>query len=252
MDKNTRRNKLIALVNRERTISFSELKHAFPDVSEMTLRTDLKHLDEQRLIVRVRGGARSVGYVIGTDDFLERRNARRVEEKTIIAQKAAGLLRPNTSIFLDSGSTITMMVRYIKIDNLLVFTNSLVSAQELSHLEQIQTHMVGGRLNRYSMSVYGGQAAENISKISFDQLFLGATGYQQEQGLSCGSDEEAALKRSCISRADQVILLMDSGKIDHRSTFRICGLEKIDLVVTDGKAPESFLRECSEHNVEVM
>ena len=61
-----RRNQIVELVNRKGSISFAQLKEAFPSVSEMTLRTDLKALDEARRVVRVHGGAKSVEQVVGT------------------------------------------------------------------------------------------------------------------------------------------------------------------------------------------
>ena len=86
-------------------------KEAFPSVSEMTLRTDLKALDQARRVVRVHGGVKSVEVVVGTDDQFGRRTARNAAEKQIIAEKAATLLRPNTTVFLDSGSTATAVAR---------------------------------------------------------------------------------------------------------------------------------------------
>ena len=64
----TRRNAIVDLINENGTISFSQLKDAFPNVSEMTLRTDLKLLDEAKRILRIHGGAKSVQVIIGTDD----------------------------------------------------------------------------------------------------------------------------------------------------------------------------------------
>jgi DeoR/GlpR family transcriptional regulator of sugar metabolism len=52
-----RRDRIVEFINREGTVTFSQLKCEFPEVSEMTLRTDLKTLDQQRLIIRVHGGA---------------------------------------------------------------------------------------------------------------------------------------------------------------------------------------------------
>ena len=108
-----RRNQIVELVNRKGSISFAQLKEAFPSVSEMTLRTDLKALDEARRVVRVHGGVKSVEQVVGTDDLLSRRSARNAEAKQIIAEKATALLRPNTTLFLDSGSTATAVARCI-------------------------------------------------------------------------------------------------------------------------------------------
>ena len=57
------------MVDAEGQITFAQLKSAFPNVSEMTLRTDLKHLNESGRIVRVHGGARSAEIVAGAEDF---------------------------------------------------------------------------------------------------------------------------------------------------------------------------------------
>ena len=55
-----RRSQIVELVNSRGSISFAQLKEAFPSVSEMTLRTDLKALDQARRVVRVHGGVKSV------------------------------------------------------------------------------------------------------------------------------------------------------------------------------------------------
>ena len=67
-----RRDAIVQLVNEKGSVRFSQIKEAFPNVSEMTLRTDLKALDEEKKILRVHGGARSVQVIIGTDGFLNR------------------------------------------------------------------------------------------------------------------------------------------------------------------------------------
>ena len=96
---NQRRGQIELLVNREGTVSFSRLKQAFPDVSEMTLRSDLRALDEERRIVRVYGGARSLGNLVGTDDAFDVRASRNTEEKRLIVKKALKLLRPGMAVF---------------------------------------------------------------------------------------------------------------------------------------------------------
>ena len=102
-----RRQKITELVNREGQISFTRLKAAFPEVSEMTLRTDLKALDERKAIVRIHGGARSVDTVAGTDGFLASRTLRNQAQKEEIVRKALDLLGTASSVYLDSGSTTT-------------------------------------------------------------------------------------------------------------------------------------------------
>ena len=98
-----RREQIVEFINREGNVTFAQLKNEFPDVSEMTLRTDLKTLDKQRQIIRVHGGARSVGFAVGTDDLITRRVERRSQEKTIIARKALSLIHSRACDDLHGG-----------------------------------------------------------------------------------------------------------------------------------------------------
>lgn len=178
-----RREAIAKFVTERGTVTFAQLKKTFPDVSEMTIRTDLRTLDEARRIVRTHGGARSVEYVVGTDNLLLNRSARNVEEKNIIAGKAKELVRPNSTIFLDSGSTTTRLAKEIEDKRLLAFTNSLTCAAELSNLENVHTIVIGGKLNRYSMSLNGSKSIEEIGLLNFDMLFLGLTSFQSSMGF---------------------------------------------------------------------
>ena len=248
----TRRNDIVELINENGTVTFAQLKEAFPNVSEMTLRTELKVLDEARRILRIHGGARSVQVVIGTDDFLNRKSVRNIPEKQKIAEKALKLLRPDTTVFLDSGSTVTMFARQFPDQSNLIYTTGLSCATELANLSNPTVMLPGGRLNRYSQGVFGFSAIRDLEQVNFHQSFLGVTGYQSLAGFTCGIYEEAVLKQTAIRQAEQVIALMDTSKIGVKSTYHVCGLEQIDVIVSDGRLPESFLAECEKYQVEVL
>ena len=112
--------------------------------------------------------------------------------------------------------------------------------------------MIGGKLNCYSMSITGSQSVDAVKGLAFDQYFMGVTGYLAKTGFSCGSSKEASLKRACIDQADEVIALMDSSKVGNRSTFAVCGLDRVDIIVSDGNLPADFLQACANYNVEVL
>lgn len=247
-----RRDKIAELVSAERSVSFSRIKKAFPDVSEMTLRTDLKYLDEQHAIIRVHGGARSVGYAVGTDDLLANRSVRNIAQKADIAAKAVSLVHPDTTIFIDSGSTTTSFAAALPDIRIMVFTNSVSVAAELARLSLPKVYVIGGALNSASMSLTGARAVENLGKLSFDQLFLGVTGYQESCGFTCGLDDEAVFKEACIEHSGETIVLMDSSKEDRRSTFPICELGDVSCVVTDGGTTDEFATACRESGVELL
>lgn len=247
-----RRNEIVEFINQKGNVNFSQIKNAFPNVSEMTLRTDLKALDEANRIVRVHGGAKSVQVVVGTDDFLTRRSIRNIAEKQEIAEKALQLLRPDTTVFLDSGSTTTALARIFPDQSNLIFTTGLSCATELARLEHPTVNIPGGRLNRYSMSVCGFAALKELSYVNFDQAFMGVTCYSPETGFTCGVNDEAILKQTAMRQSGQNIVLMDSSKVGIKSPFSICELKDVDVVISDGHLPEDFLEDCKKFNVEVL
>lgn len=247
-----RRDAIVQLVNEKGSVRFSQIKEAFPNVSEMTLRTDLKALDEEKKILRVHGWARSVQVIIGTDGFLNRKSVHNISEKQEIARKALTLLHPDTTLFLDSGSTTTAFARQIPDRSYLIYTTGLSCATELANLSKPTVMLPGGKLNRYSQSVFGYSAIRELERVNFDQAFLGVTGFHPSVGFSCGISDEALLKETAIRQSGQVIALMDSSKIDVKCSFSFCRLSDIDVVVSDGKLPEEFLDECRKYGVQVL
>lgn len=246
-----RRNSIVELVNSRGSVSFAQLREAFPQVSDMTLRTDLKALDQAKRLVRVHGGAKSVEQVIGTDDLLGRRMSRNAEAKQLIAQKAVKLLRPNTTFYLDSGSTATELARLIPDESYLIFTSGLSCAMELARLARSRVTVPGGSLNRYSMSVCGLPGIRELEQVNFDQMFLGVTCYSPETGFTCGVEEENRLKQTVLRRSGQVVVLLDSSKIGLKNTFSICGLSDVDIIVSDGRLPPDFLEQCRQYDITV-
>ena len=250
-----RRNAIVSLINEKGSVSFGDLKETFRNVSEMTLRTDLKALDKQGMIVRIHGGAKSVGTVqsvISKDDFLNKRATLNTAEKQLIAQKAIQLLQPDEAIFLDSGSTTTMMAASVPDEPRLIYTSGLTCAIELASLAKPRICLPGGILNRYSHSVCGVSAIRELERIHFRQAFIGVTSFSYDTGFSCSIDEEARLKQLAIEHAREVVLLMDSSKLQKHSTFTFAHLDDVDIIVSDGKLPKEFLARCQQQNVRVI
>ena len=135
---------------------------------------------------------------------------------------------------------------------IILFTNGIYSLTELGKYEQINTIVPGGSLNPYSMALKGSRAIRELRDLKFDQLFLGVSGCSRDGKLSCGSDEEADVKRMCIERSEQRIALIDSSELGRSSTFTFCNYEDLDIVVTDGKAPEEYVSSWQSAGIEVL
>ena len=98
----------------------------------------------------------------------------------------------------------------------------------------------------------GVRGIQELVGVHFDLLLLGVTSYSPETGFACGVEEEALLKQTVLHRAEHVAVLLDSSKIDRRSTFRICGLDEVDTVISDGRLPPKFLLACENASVKVL
>lgn len=252
MNMEQRREKMVELINQERAVSFTQLKKHFHPVSEMTLRRDLEYLDRQNRIIRTHGGARSVEVLAGTDDLYLQRSTRNAAGKQLIAQKAATLLQPNTAIFLDSGTTCMELAKQIQDGPYMIFTTSVNGTLELSRLQQAQVHLLGGRLHTASLCVNGAATLRELERINFQTVFLGTMGHNQARGFTCGSEEDCAVKRTVIERAEKVILLMDTQKVDITGTFTFAETADADVLVTDAPLPERAARVFERYSVEIL
>lgn len=112
MKANERRESILRFVNERGSASFSEIRVQLPDVSEMTIRRDLEFLSQENRLIRVLGGAKSVGSLVGTaEDAYTKRSGVQAEDKTFIAQKALQLLKPDSTVFLSSGTTMYQLAK---------------------------------------------------------------------------------------------------------------------------------------------
>ena len=247
-----RRSAIVDFVNEKGNITFAQLEKRFSDVSQMTLRTDLKFLDEEKQIVRIHGGAKSVEVVLGTDDHIGRRSVRNVEEKQSIAEKVLPFIKPNITIYLDSGSTATELAKIWPDQPDFIFTSSLDCVMELSKLQHPTVFLLGGEVNKYSRSVCGAWAVDTVRTVNFDLALMGVTSYSSDVGFSCGALMESYLKQAVLRQSAEKILLMDSSKTDKKSTFHVCSLEEGSIVVSDQNISKEFQIECKKARVQLL
>lgn len=246
-----RRKEIVEFVNQNQTITFAQLKEKFPSVSEMTLRTDLKYLDQAKKIVRIHGGAKSMDEVAGNDDVLKLRYGRNVNEKKEIAQKALSFVESSKTIFIDSGSTTTMLAHILKDQNNIFYTSGLTCAIEMAKLTKAKIFVTGGNMNTRSFSVNGMDGIRCLDKVNFDIAFIGVTRYENKTGFTCESLEDCELKQKAIEQSKKVIVLMDSSKVDKKGTYTICHLDQVDAIVGDALLSDSFKQECKKHGLSV-
>ena len=120
--------------------------------SAATVRRDLERLERLGLVTRTRGGAR-LAQTSGAEIAFQAREHQEVAYKRAIAASAYKLLRPNSNILLDAGTTVLQLARLIRRKPLplTVITNSIPVTQELLGIAQIKLFLLGGQLLKFSL-----------------------------------------------------------------------------------------------------
>lgn len=83
------------------------------------------------------------------------------------------------------------------------------------------------------------------------KLFMGAAAIGK-QGVMQADAVLTASQRRFIERAEKVVLLVDSHKFDTSSGSIVCGLDEIDVVVTDNGVSAESLALLRDKGIEVV
>ena len=118
--------RIVNTVNERGFISTKELSENL-DVTETTIRRDCEELEKQGLLIRVHGGAKSIEQKTILSNKDEKQMSERItnnKEKDLVCKKAASFIRDGDCIFLDGGTSIVPMLKYIKGKNVKIVTHS--------------------------------------------------------------------------------------------------------------------------------
>ena len=253
MNADARREQILDFVNQNHDVSFSSIRDLFPSVSEMTIRRDLEHLSQANKIIRVLGGARSVGSLLKTsEDAYTKRSLIHAEGKEIIARKALKLIQPDSTIFRGSGTTTYQLAKLFPNGRYYVITTCLNCAIELSSRTDISILMLGGSVNKNSYCVNGSIAAEMVENMQFNLAFLGLSGYFPGKGFATSVAEDYVLREKIVERSDCTAILMDSSKVKSRGIYTFAPFESVNYVVSDGNLPEDVTAEITANGITVL
>lgn len=221
------------------------------NVSSVTIRKDLKLLEDKNLLFRTHGGA-TLHNPYTTDKPVNEKEKLQSSEKNRIGTAAAGLIEANDSIIIASGTTVHALAKSIvPKGNLTVITAALNVALELLQHPDIEILQLGGTVRKTSSSVTGSYSESILDDFLCSKLFLGVDGIDLEFGLTTTSAMEARLNRKMISVSQQVIVLSDSTKFGKRGFGRICGIEEINHIITDSGISERYVQHFESIGIEV-
>lgn len=220
-------------------------------VSSVTIRKDLKLLEDKGLLFRTHGGATSSNpYAI--DRPVNEKEKISPAEKKEIGQAAAALIEPNDCIIIASGTTVLSLARSIQSNgSLTVITAALNVATELNRFKDIEVIVLGGALRKSSSSGTGIYAEKMLEDFTCSKLFLGVDGIDPDFGLTTTHIQEAQLNRKMMAVSQKTIVLADSSKFGKNALGRICRLDEIDHIITDSGVSDHMVETLKGMGIEV-
>ncbi len=210
------------------SIRVEELSEKF-GVSAMTVRRDLKFLEQGGLIHRVAGKAVAV-YGPSKEPSYKLRMYSNPSAKERIAKLAAGLVNDGELIFLDIGSTCLQVAKRLCGRDITVVTNWLPNLVELSKAPLPKVINTAGQLNKEELSFVGELAHETLSMFAFTKAFIGVGGVDS-QGISDFRIESVLAKRKVMQLAREVIVIADDTKFGASAPIHIGDYERIQKIV---------------------
>lgn len=239
--KEYRFNRILQLIRERGYLTVKEIAKEL-SISEITVRRDLDFLEKQGLIKRVRGGATTTNITSENSFFLKLEENKEIKKE--IGKKALSLLKDGDVIAMSGGTTIYYMVQSLDespLTNITILTNSITTAWAVINLRKsFKLIHSGGTAKEKSFECIGGHVIKffrDIGKI--DYYFLGANGVDLKNGVTFLDLEEAEVAKAIISKAEKVVLLVDSSKFKSSAPFKVCDLEEITYIVTNS-IPEEF------------
>ncbi|WP_028786933.1 DeoR/GlpR family DNA-binding transcription regulator [Terrimonas ferruginea] len=221
-------------------------------VSGVTIRKDLKLLEEKKLLFRTRGGG-SVDNPYAIERPINEKEFIRADEKKKIAAAALGLIGQNDSIIIGSGTTVFEVARQLYPEKrIVVITPALKVSLELCNRPNVEVLQLGGLVHQSSSSAAGSFAEKILDELSCGVLFIGVDGIDLEHGLSITNIMEASLNQKMIGLAQTVVVLADSSKFDRRGLGKICNLDQIDYIITDSEVSREVVNKIEKAGVRVI
>jgi len=244
-----RKQQILGILKREGQVIAKDVAEAM-EVSEDTIRRDLRELAQEGLLQRVHGGALPASPAMA--DFAGR-EALTTEGKVAIGKAAAGMIRAAQVAILDGGTTARQVARHIPMEmKATVVTHSPTIALELVNHAEIEVILIGGRMFKHSVVAVGAAAIEAIAGIHADVFFMGVTGVHAKTGLTTGDFEEAAVKRALCRAAAETYVLASSEKLGAASPYAVVGLDEVSGIIIERGADKALTKPFEKRGITVI
>jgi DeoR/GlpR family transcriptional regulator of sugar metabolism len=239
--------KILDLVAEKQRVKVTALSTLF-GVSQVTMRKDLDHLEEQGLIRREHGYA-----CLGGSERMHTRMAHHYGIKKCIAKAAAAMVNEGETVMIESGSCCTFLAEELTMNkrDVTIITNSVFIANYTRHAPYSKIILLGGYYQPESQVVVG-HLTKKCGEVFFaDKFFIGVSGFSPKFGFTGDDHLHAQTIIELSEYAKKIVVLTESEKFLTQSAIRLARPERVTDVFTDERIPlesEAVLR---KYNVKI-
>lgn len=243
MLKKERQAYIIQQINRHNKVLSSDLSNELL-VSEDTIRRDLLELDRFGKLTKVHGGALSK-----SSHFTIQNNiVYSLNEKKVIARKAATLVKDGMFVVLSGGTTIRELIKALPLElNATFITPSIPTALELMEHPNIEVIFVGNKLSKSAQIAVGSEVTMRLNDVRANLCFLGTNSIDIKGGVTDLDWEVIEVKRAMIACSKTVVSLTISEKLDTVQHLKVCNIAAIDVLVTELDTTHQLLKKYKEN-----
>lgn len=244
--KEKRKRYILNKVSESREVTIEELAVEL-SVSEMTVRRDLKELEENEQIIRTSNS------ILLKDSFLNevpfvKKQLVNIKDKRVIARKALDFIHPDDTVLLDAGTTTLEICKLLKKQNFQVriVTNDIKAAAELID-SQHEVIILGGKVQRNIGSMYGVQTIDILRSIKVNISFVGTQAMDVDEGVYAPTIEKATVKRLMMKCGQVSYLVVDSSKFGSTDFSKVCNLREFSGIITEDSLDEETIELLKQH-----
>jgi DeoR/GlpR family transcriptional regulator of sugar metabolism len=220
------------------------------EISEDTVRRDLRELADKGLCARVYGGALALSPASGS---LKERLEETFDAKGAVAATAALLVTRGATVFIDAGSTNLLIARHLPSDVFLrVITNAPAIAMELAERRNIEVVLLGGRFEGRTGACTGLRALRDLEAIRPEITFLGTCGLDANLGITAFDLEESELKRRLCALIRDLVIATMSSKIGTAAPFVVGSASSIKTLVVESTADAEILEPLASLGISII
>ncbi len=226
-----RQQAILQLINREGRQPLDALCARF-GVSIQTIRTDIRRLADQGLLLRRHGEA--LPFPHRDNISYDQRQILNSPGKQHIARRCREQLGDYQRLMLGTGSTVARLAQLLNdLRGLQVMTNNLHAIQVLCDHPDCELLMAGGRVRQRDQDVIGGDAMRFFQRYRADVGIVSVGAMDRDGGLYDYNDDEVMAREALLGQCRQRVLLIDSSKFDRQAACVAGHLNDFDMVISD-------------------